>query len=177
MEGPHLATAPGRSRAGGLAASELCENLGLRRGLGRIFGLSEGRAVYAADGQLSLLEGLKEGANLDKAEKAKREVGKEGPGPAKKNRRLRAVGTVGIADRAALGAVERRRNDPPPQGRCPSAVVRVVNRRLSKAAKPPPLSTAAAVSTACLGRRRLCWYDLDYGEGEIRRYFTYGFRI
>jgi len=58
MAGPHRTTA---ADAIGLAArgSELSENLGLRRGLGRIFGSSEGMAVYAAEGLPSLMEGLK----------------------------------------------------------------------------------------------------------------------
>lgn len=77
MAGPHRATAPG---AAGPAASRqgAVRKFGARRGLGRIFGLSEGRAVYAAAGRPSPMEGLNGGAYWTKPRKREREVGKEG---------------------------------------------------------------------------------------------------
>ena len=53
--------------------------------MGRIFGSSEGMAVYAAAGLPSLLEGLKGGAKLDKTEKA--EKGKSGRRAVRKKRK------------------------------------------------------------------------------------------
>ena len=83
---------------------------------------------------------------MDKAEKAEKGSREGGVCAVKKEtRRRRAVGTVGIADRAAVSAVERRRNDPPPKGRCPSGG--------GRGGQPVRLSTpskVAAVSTASL---------------------------
>ena len=56
MAGPHRTHRRRRRRPGGLGCVELSENLGLRRGLGRIFGSSEGRAVYAAGMEAFILE-------------------------------------------------------------------------------------------------------------------------
>ena len=99
--------------------SELSENLGLRRGLGRIFGFPEGVTVYAAAGAAFAPGGLSGGENWTSPRTREKEVGKERRESGAKHRR-RAVESVVIADHAALCEVERRRNDPPPQGRCPS---------------------------------------------------------
>ena len=56
----------------------------------------------------------------EKAEKGSREGGRRCDGSAVRNPPPPAVGTVGIAVPAAVCREERWRNDPPPQGRCPS---------------------------------------------------------
>jgi hypothetical protein len=98
MVGPHLATAP---VAGGLAASRqrAVRKFGARRGLGRIFGSSEGMAVYAAAPRPSLLDVLNEGGKWKtklKPSGRKRQKSRE-------NRPRRAVGTVEFDGAASLG--------------------------------------------------------------------------
>ena len=114
MVGPHRTTA---ADAIGPAArgSELSENLGLRRGLGRIFGSSEGVTVSAAARRSWLLGSAGE-VEHEKPRKRKKEVGKEKWRRLEKaeRHRRRAVESVGIADPAALCGVDRRRNAPPP---------------------------------------------------------------
>ena len=94
------------------------KNLGLRRGLGRIFGWSEGVTVYAAARRSSLLGIIGRGATVKMERMKKRREGwkeKEPPsGGGERGHRGPRRFSCQIAFDMKIAGVERRRNAPPP---------------------------------------------------------------
>ena len=127
MEGPHRTTGQGAALLPAPAQPGCLKIRGKRNAFKeRTAGVGPDFQVVGGEGRLCrsrtafTLEGLKEGAMWTKPRKRKRECREGRPLGSGENHRRRAVESVGIADPAAVSGVERRRNDPPPKGRCPS---------------------------------------------------------